>query len=441
MYRSVTRVMFAALATLMCCSGALVSTPTPPRRAPPPPPVHVLRELSAVGRSVRILSVDRQRRRIHIVSKFDTVRPAGSSGSVETIALSTGRVLTRWELPRKASTYFGSPTYWLNESGARPPWFVKLVHLVRSGRRRYVSSRPPYLAMSPSGGQVAFSYFADKMAVGPMRGGKVRLLNHGSPACCRPAFSPDGRWLAYSCYQRPLHEYCLSLVQLGPQGASRAPERFCKHRGYSHSGPYWSPDSSAFYALNVRGFGAYIDPVKKVCLARVDVKTRRETALWCRPLDGKGDRHRNVQFRMDPTGKHGVVIITDPDASSGRNELSWIRMSDGKLLTTMKNVQMDIENPYIFGQPTVLSADGRFLTASGVKGLMLLDLRLKRVRHLLPKLWVDQFDWDGGDHLVLMNRISQKRRQLIEVDLRRVLSSSSPESSASSPPPAARRNE
>lgn len=377
---------------------------------------------------VELLSVDRQLRRVHLAIRPHAIPLKGSAGKLETIALSTGNVLARWQLPNHAKTYFSSPIYWLKDEGKRPPWFSRLVGLVRSGGRRFVSARPPYVAMSPSGGRVAFNYFADYMAVGPVRGG-ARPLNHGSPACYHPAFSPDGRWLAYSCFQRSVREYCTSLVELGPKGASRAPERFCKLRGYSHSGPYWSPDSSAFYSLNVRGFGAYIDPVQKVCLVRVDVKTRRETPLWCQALDGKRDRHRRFQFRMDPTGDTGVVILGPRGATRCSNEVRWIRMSDGKLLATLKNVP----TPYYLGHSTVLSPDGRLLTRGCDKGLLLVHLRQQRLSRLLPELGIAEIDWDGKNHLVLLRNVSRSRKQLVEVDLRRLLSSRSTVSTASSP--------
>jgi len=413
------RVTRASIVSLVVVCGCSPTKPkSPPRRSEPPPAVHVLREIVSLKQHVDLLSVDRLRRQIHLAIRPHRTSPGGAAWTLETITLSSGRVAARWQLPNLAGRYFKSPAHWMKDSGTRPPWFARLVELERRGGRRYVSSRPPVMAMGPSGKRVAFNYLVDYLAVGPVRGGTPRLLNYGSPACYRPAFSPDGRWLAYSCFVRRVREYCPTLVALGSKGG-QAPVRFCKLRGYSTTTPYWRPDSSAFYSLSTRGFGAYIDPVKKVCLVRVEVKTRRETPLWCRTLDGKRDRHSRFLFRMDPSGKAGVVIISPQGAPRCSNELRWIRMSDGKLLATLKNVP----TPYYLGHSTVLSADGRLLTRGCDKGLLLVDLRRGRVRHLLPSFNIAQVDWDGKNHLVLLRNVSRRRKQLIEVDLRRLLSS------------------
>jgi hypothetical protein len=191
------------------------------------------------------------------------------------------------------------------------------------------------------------------------------------------------------------------------------------------SGPFWRPDSEAFYALIRRGFGAYRDPEPGLCLTRVTVaaepKKRRSTPLWCKALDRKGDAHRTFRFRMDPQARTGVLLSQPLEARSKgcAFDVRWIRLSDGKILARLRGVPLpDIG---LLAHATVLGSGGLLVTPACGGGVLLVDLRHGRVHHRLRgRRFFDQ-RWDGERSLVMLEHVGRRRYRMVELDPRRLL--------------------
>jgi hypothetical protein len=406
--------VLAALAVVPAgCPGSPRLTARPTPRAAPAQPVRVLLELPAAERVVRLLGVDRQRREVHLLASSAGPPPAER---LVTVPLHPGRPPASWTLPAPATAWLREGQWSGYDRVRGTPWLARLLAVQVSAGPWYLTRQPALLDVDPTGSWLALRTSADYLDLVPARGGPARPLNGGSPACYQPAFSPDGRTLAYSCFSRVHHEYCPTFqpVTAAADAALPGPRQVCEPRGYAASGPYWQPDSRAFLVLVRRGLGAYLDPVQRLCLVRVDVPDGRSTALWCQDLDRQRDQHLELSFRPDPTGETGVVLLADPSAGRCRFSARWIRLRDGQVLASHDRLPIG----YSLGSFTVVNAVGRLLVPACDRGLLSVDLRTGEARRLLPGRQLAGGDWDGADHLVALEYRFPLPYRLVEVDLR-----------------------
>ncbi len=522
----------AALGALASGCGPSDVSNTPRRPSPRPrPAVRVVAEIApqnALGRvQVSLLGTDRRRGQVFVLTRHSKAlglaarsRGGGGKGSsnssskgssggkpgakdaprrfsvIDTYDLATGRRVGRRRVdpPPRERSLLQMTLYSRSLKPKRPARLQTGVDLVRRLGPGTTTARPPLVAVSPDGAWVAYNRFADKLwllSVGAGSGEAKprpgRRLNQGSPACYRPTFSPDSRYLAFHCFVRKQTEYCPALVALRPPASARNPTArgaggrtprtrwLCQPKGYVHSGPFWQPDSEAFYALIRRGFGAYRDPEPGLCLTRVTVeaepKKRRSTPLWCQALDRKRDMHRRFRFRMDPQARTGVLLSESLEARSytfrgdvpsplapkkrsfsgltpnhrasrrckerrqfavSRNfvptrhlngyarskgcafDVRWIRLSDGEILAHLRDVPLpDIG---LLAHATVLGSGGLLVTPACGGGVLLVDLRHERVhRRLRGRRFFNQ-RWDERRSLLLLEHVGRRRFRLVELD-------------------------
>jgi len=397
--------------------------PTPPApraapRAPAAPPVRVLHDFSAPQTFTQLLGVDRQRHEaLAFVRSFGSVHPR-SPVRLVTVPLAPGRHVTTWTLPRPASALIDQAMLYDLQQAQGKAWLARLLEVIQRLGPWYVSRTPPVLDVSPDGQWIVYADTPDKRAMASPHGGPAQMLNGDSPACYQTTFSPDGRWLAYSCFNRRHKEYCPTLrAVVAPRDAPAAPQSLCSPRGFTVSGPYWQPDSSAFMALVRRGFGAYIDPVHRICLVRVEVSGRApyERALWCEDLDPERDAHRKFRFRPAPDGRTAVLLIQTASRERCRVVARWLRLSDGEQLAAWSDVPVGIG----LLTDAVLSADGRLLAQGCDGGLLALDLKTGRAVQYLRGRSLSGLAWDGGSDLVALEYVPPADYRLLAVDLRR----------------------
>ena len=429
----VATLLLAPLGVGACPASAPLPRPRSQatKRPAPASPIREVTQLTVKHAFVSLLGVDWARREALLRIWPDGSKPNPPAHRLVTVSLSSSssssgaRPHKVWQLPPEAARFLGGAIYYNYPAAQGRPWLLRAARLVRRFGPWYTTRTPALLTPHPLRDLLAIRSSPDKLALAPIQRGAARPLNHGSPACYQPAFSPNGRWLAYSCYARRYHEYCPTLTRVDPApppGAKASPggkapkpawRRFCKPRGYLHSGPFWRHDSRVFYALARRGFGSYIDPVTRVCLVRVAVSNPRATALWCLPLHPKHDRHKTVLFRMDSHARTGVVLHQMKSGSVCRFTATWIRLWDGKVLATRHNVP----TPHSLGRFTVLNQDGRLITKACGKGLLVVDLKRGGHRRLLTEGTIEAADWNGKQHLVVLQRLGRTRHRLLELTL------------------------
>jgi hypothetical protein len=305
------------------------------------------------------------------------------------------------------------------------PWLLRLVERLQRLGPWFVVSTPPLLTIHPQGDRFVFSETADRMALAGVRTGPPQPLNGESPACYQSTFSPDGRWLAYSCFSLRFQTYCPTLrAASGPPGARPpAPQQHCAQRGSMISGPYWQPDSRSFVALTRRGQGAYLDPVHRVCLVRVEVPSGRSRALWCQDLSRGRDDRRQLLFRPAPEGRTGVLLEGEGMARGGRVSVRWLRLSDGQPLAAWQGVSTSVfQAPFAVPDPR-----GRLLVrAADDHSLLRVDLATGRAVKYLRGRHVSALLGPWGDQVVVLEQLPGNRYRLLGVDLRRARSVATP---------------
>ncbi len=412
-----------ATSSLLACLG--VGCPPPPpsgnRTAPPrpavSPAVRVLHRMHLPRGFVQLLGMDWQRGEAYLFRR--AFGPAAARPPVHLLTIpwdGSGKV-RRWALPRDARSLVTDGLLYEPARAQGAPWFMRLVQLVKRLGPWYRWRLPPVLTLSPQGDRIVYSETADKKGLLGVRSGRPQPLNGNSPACYRFSFSPDGRWLAYSCFSRRYKTYCPTLRAVNSRlpAPPPRPRQRCDPRGSGRSASYWQPDSRAFYTLVRRGRGAYIDSVHRVCLVRVEVPSGRSRAVWCRSLDPKRDRRRYFLFRPSPDGRTGVVVSTLIQRNRCRSSVRWFRLADGKRLAAWTGLPASVMRPPF----AVLGTQGRLLLRSCLGDLLSVELASGRAAKVLPHRYVEDIEWDGEHRLLFLEQQRGRHFRLLRVDLRR----------------------
>ncbi len=184
------------------------------------------------------------------------------------------------------ATLLGGLIWWLLRPGDAPPPPLTAARL--SGLRGYVDQP----ALSPDGSRVAFISNREErenidVYVKPVGGGAVvRLTTH--PAVeCSPAWSPDGRWIAFLRAARGSFQAPSDVVMIP---ASGGPERKVAEVNvqpdwYFLPGPFlaWAPDATAVVVCD-RGL-----PEEPAGLFWLSVETGSKQRLTTPPFGAPGD--------------------------------------------------------------------------------------------------------------------------------------------------------
>jgi len=133
----------------------------------------------------------------------------------------------------------------------------------RRSRTVQVGGQITSAGISPTGQRAVFEARGEVFTV-PAKHGAVRNLTHSSGAADRfPAWSPDGRWIAFWCDNGG--EYELTLVAANGTGEPRVVTTM--GAGFRYR-PFWSPDSSKL---------AFIDHTQQIRI--LDLDTEELTAV------------------------------------------------------------------------------------------------------------------------------------------------------------------
>ena len=150
-----------------------------------------------------------------------------------------------------------------------------------------------YPSLSPDASQVAFSWQGD-IWIAPVSGGAARRMTVHQAYDAMPAWSPDGRYIAFSSYRNGNYDlYLLSLED----GSTRRLTWHAAHDVW----PAWSPDGEEIWFMTRRDF----------------IAVEREWEVWSTPMEGGTPRRR-----LDALGSH---IAFSPDGRQLALERGWCR--------------------------------------------------------------------------------------------------------------------
>ena len=178
-------------------------------------------------------------------------------------------------------------------------------------------------ALSPAGA-LAFSVFA-RLYVDDGRGTPRRLTRDSAPREFMPAWSPDGRQLAWVTWERDGGHVHVS------NAAGGTPMRLTTTPGYWID-PVWSPDGRAIYAIRTSVASARAQPIPvptDAVLVRVAIQGGAVDTIM------RADGHRHPHFasvvpgeppRLVLTGPTGLISVR-PDGSDRRVHLRLPRVA------------------------------------------------------------------------------------------------------------------
>jgi Tol biopolymer transport system component len=199
-------------------------------------------------------------------------------------------------------------------------------------RRRDADSRAPRNAVgvvgpaiSPDGRQVAFVALGD-LYVMPVGGAPRNITNDGF-LDAEPAWSPDGRYLAWSSDRGG------ALLDVWVRDMTTGAERRLTQLPTSEMGAAWSPDGTRIAFLDVDGIW------RRANVSVVDVSTGKVTQIHA-PLFGPG----NPTWSAD--GRHVAVAALTPYSArfrEGTNQILAIPSSGGqaRLHTPVPHLSID----------------------------------------------------------------------------------------------------
>ena len=175
-------------------------------------------------------------------------------------------------------------------------------------------------ALSPDGARIAFSWHGDLWTC-PAAGGRAERLTDDPADEQKPAWSPDGRWIAYSSDRAGNRD--LFVIEV----SSRATRQLTFHSA-DDDAPAWSPDgtwiafqsnrdSNLDLALNDNVFDLWKAPAAGGTATRITL-FRGENPAWS--PDGKWIAYDRYSSGYSD-GEHNILLIA-PDGSGLPRELA-----------------------------------------------------------------------------------------------------------------------
>jgi Tol biopolymer transport system component len=187
-------------------------------------------------------------------------------------------------------------------------------------------------ALSPDGKTLAFSAFAHLYSM-PLPNGQPHRLTSSSDYEFQPAWSPDGKWLAYVTWTAEKGALWKAAADgsTPPQQLTPDPARF--------SQPVWSPDSSRIFALRTSGYEA---------MTQVDQWGRDMDRSELVSIPASGGTPTRIS---DAAGFSGAHFANDP----GRLYVTW-KKSEGPLHAEYELLSMRLDGTE---RRTVLTLKGK----------------------------------------------------------------------------------
>lgn len=120
------------------------------------------------------------------------------------------------------------------------------------GRARvvYEGAGAACVAVSPTGAEVAFVVDTRVVMVAPVDGGAARTVGHTADFAVDPAWSPDGRWLAWHEWDVPAMAWDDSRIVMAPADAGGPARVVAGGPGVSVQQPRFSPDGARLAFLS-----------------------------------------------------------------------------------------------------------------------------------------------------------------------------------------------
>ncbi len=175
-------------------------------------------------------------------------------------------------------------------------------------RLENVSTRVANASISPQGKRVLFEARGDIFSA-PAENGVIRNITETQGIAERyPAWSPDGKWIAY--FSDRSGEYELTLLPADGKGAEKQITTLGPGWRYQ---PYWSPDSKKL---------VFIDSAMKIWLHDIDAQTTTQVAQQKWMYHGDLDRFRVswssdsrwVAYAGDTAGQQSAIVLYDVKA-------------------------------------------------------------------------------------------------------------------------------
>ncbi len=249
----------------------------------------------------------------------------------------------------------------------------------RATTRARVESAAPYLrrgAISPTGKRAAFEARGEIFTV-PAGEGIVRNLTETSAVAERyPAWSPDGRWLAY--FSDATGEYELTIRPSNGKGPEQTLTKLGPGWRYE---PQWSPDSKKV---------AFIDASMRLQMYDFDKKqvAQVDRQLW--QYHGDLERFRVawsadsrwLAYALDLENRQGAIVLYDVEQGAKTQVTSG--MYDDDMPT------FDPEGRYLFyrskrsADPIYAESDNTWVYANG-QVLVAVPLRQEIISPLAPR--------------------------------------------------------
>jgi Tol biopolymer transport system component len=193
-----------------------------------------------------------------------------------------------------------------------------------------------------------------------------------------PAFSPDGRWLAFARFEHPNNSNLL-IQRLSPDLRPKGAPIVVKDAGVNPRAPVWTPDGKKIFFLDrsrimeaeiggpARAFYVSTSAFSELTIAGpgprlVACLQNEHREIWTIPLGAKGLKAEGPAQRIVQSSAGETLPRFSPDGRSlafssirsGSSEI-WLADSDGQSPRQLTN-----QSFYIAGYPR-WSPDGRFL--------------------------------------------------------------------------------
>ncbi len=189
------------------------------------------------------------------------------------------------------------------------------------------------LVLRPEGNRVLVQARGDIFSV-PAENGFVKDLTHSSGSAERyPAYSPDGRSIAYWCDKSG--EYELYIMQTDVEGSEKKITTY--GAGYRYS-PYWSPDSKKI---------VFIDKAMKIQL--VDIATGQTTQI-----------DRGLRMMHGPLS--GFTVRWSPDSRFFTYNRDLDNYQQAVFIYDLNNKKLNqVTSGFYSGYSPVFDPDGKYL--------------------------------------------------------------------------------